>query len=240
MKAKQNPSVEPVVFSWTLQWSLQPSHSLRGGDRRWRTRSRKPAVQDAAAAAGTVSPMEKNRERWWVTKEKIRVVEEEMSNFADSWFWHQDVASWLKQASPKASACWFTQSSLNLCYTVQVQDFLTNCFSLSTWINPSFWTETPDLYENPESKLCISSSCISNLSIVRPHCPDCPHQSSPCSPPGLSSGSEAGTGLWGSAGCPCPTSERCGNTWWPHRTSCPSAAVGRTHASLGRGKLRNM
>lgn len=90
----------------------------------------------------------KNRERWWVTKEKIRVVEEEMSNFADSWFWHQDVASWLKQASPKASACWFTQSSLNLCYTVQVQDFLTNCFSLSTWINPSFWTETPDLYEN--------------------------------------------------------------------------------------------
>lgn len=57
---------------------------------------------------------------------------------------------------------------------------------------------------------------------------------SPCSPPGPSSGSAAGTGLGGSAGCPCPTWERCGNTWWPHRTSCPSAGVNRTHASLVR------
>ena len=55
---------------------------------------------------------------------------------------------------------------------------------------------------------------------------------SPCIPPGPSSGSAAGTGLAGSADCPCPTSGHCGNTWWPHHTFYPSAAAGRTRANL--------
>lgn len=55
--------LSPVVFSWTPQWSLQPSRSLPEGDRRWRSQSRRPAELDAAAAAGTVSPAGKNMQR---------------------------------------------------------------------------------------------------------------------------------------------------------------------------------
>lgn len=51
--------IEPVVFSGTLRRSLQPSRSLPGGDRRWRSRSTRLAAQDAAATAGTASPTEK-------------------------------------------------------------------------------------------------------------------------------------------------------------------------------------
>lgn len=48
--------ISPAVFSWTLQWFLQPFHNLQEGDRRWRIRSKRPAGRGAAAGAGTSSP----------------------------------------------------------------------------------------------------------------------------------------------------------------------------------------